>query len=327
MKKLIIVAVVALMLPAVANAQLGGVLEKAARKTVNKLIDKASNSAAERANKAIDAEIDKQLDEDGRPVKSAEEGTVTCESLMRQMPELPTADQLVKHKEAELGGKTLKLVASKVTAFNAKVLELSSRLSIVGYESMDSAQISESAYRYAELTTGMSREELEKLSAMSEDEQEAYIKQRYESGQFQAEAAKHTLETGEWLESLQPLIEQWSAAGDKADKAYEEMNAELRPIYKKYADKLSKATSAERNNILLSYYTEALPYISAAVQKALAIRLDEQLPVAEKIEAEMVNIRAEHPDAISQLLNYPKLTATQYFAEVSRLLEIPEFSN
>ena len=57
----------------------------------------------------------------------------------------------------------------------------------------------------------------------------------------------------------------------------------------------------------------------------LQIRLNEQLPVAEAIEKEMVKIRATHQDAVSMLLNYPQLTATRYFAEVTRLLNIPRF--
>ena len=56
------------------------------------------------------------------------------------------------------------------------------------------------------------------------------------------------------------------------------------------------------------------------------MRLDEQLPIAEEIEHQMVDIRTQHQDAISLLLNYPRLTATQYFTEPTRLLEIPEYS-
>ena len=56
------------------------------------------------------------------------------------------------------------------------------------------------------------------------------------------------------------------------------------------------------------------------------MRLDEQLPIAEEIERQMVDIRTQHQDAISLLLNYPRLTATQYFTEPTRLLEIPEYS-
>ena len=62
-----------------------------------------------------------------------------------------------------------------------------------------------------------------------------------------------------------------------------------------------------------------------AVQQALKIRLNEQLPVAEEIEQQMAPIRAQHQDIISALLNYPQLTVSQYFTEPARLLDIPEY--
>ena len=323
MKKLILLAVMALMMPTVANAQLGGMLEKAARKAAGKVVDKATDKASDRVSKALENEVDK-LNDNNKAVEPAAEGATTYESLMRQMPELPSADQLVKHKEAELNNKAIKLVTSKVTIFTAKVLDLSSRVATIGYEGMDSAQMSEAAYRYAEQTTGMSREELEKLSTMSE-EQQAYIMSHYESGKAETAMTRQAVEASKWLEPIQPMIDQWAAAGEKADKAYEDMAVKLRPIYKKYAAKLAKATETERVNLLISYYTEAVPHIRTAVQNAINVRLNEQLPLAEKIEEEMAKIRTEYPDAISQLLCYPKLTATQYFTEVSRLLEIPEY--
>lgn len=39
----------------------------------------------------------------------------------------------------------------------------------------------------------------------------------------------------------------------------------------------------------------------------------------------MDGIRAAHPETLTSLVNYPQMTATQYFAEVAKLLEIPEY--
>jgi hypothetical protein len=39
----------------------------------------------------------------------------------------------------------------------------------------------------------------------------------------------------------------------------------------------------------------------------------------------MVEIRAQHQDVVSMLLNYPQITATQYFMEPTHLLDIPEY--
>ena len=57
----------------------------------------------------------------------------------------------------------------------------------------------------------------------------------------------------------------------------------------------------------------------------MQIRLNDQLPVAEELEQKMALIRAEHQDLISSLLNYPQLTASQYFTEPMRMLDIQEF--
>lgn len=326
MKKAIFIALAAMLLPAVGNAQLGGLLEKAAKKAVNKtaekLVDKAADKAADAATNAIENEVDKRLPKDKQNTAAAPTEKATYESLMRQLPELPTVDQLVKYKEAELAEKTFKMVTSKVTVFSAKVLDLSAQCAALPYGEIDSTR----AVRMASAYTGLTPDEIEALSKMSDAEQEAWLQTHYSQERAQTAMMKQAVDASEWLEPLQPMIDKWSAAGEHADAAYKELDAKLQPIYKKYAGKLQSATGTERNNLLLSYYTEAAPHIRTAVQKAVNIRLNEQLPIAERIEAEMVKIRAAHQDAYSQLLNYPMLTATQYFAEVARLLEIPQYS-
>ena len=81
----------------------------------------------------------------------------------------------------------------------------------------------------------------------------------------------------------------------------------------------------DRNKTLIKYYSEIAPLIRNTVIKALDIRLNEQLPLAEQIEEKMVKIRAQHSDIFSAFLNYPQLTATQYFSEPTHMLDIPEY--
>ena len=326
MKKTLIIALAALLVPVAANAQLGGLIKKAAEKTVNKATEKIVDKAADAAADAVTKEVDKRLPKDeptATTTATVNTEKATCESLMRQLPELPSVDQLVKHKEAELNEKTFKLVTSKVTVFSAKVLDLSTQCAALGYDDLDSAK----AYQMAAAYTGLTPEELEQLSNMSEEEQQAWLEKHYSQQRAQTAMTQQAVDASKWLEPLQPTIDKWSAAGEKADAVYKEMATKLKPIYAKYADRLAAANSQERVNLMVAYYTEAVPYIRTAVQQALNIRLKEQLPIAEQLEAEMVKIRAEHPDAVSQLLNYPKLTATMYFTEVSHLLEIPQYSD
>ena len=90
---------------------------------------------------------------------------------------------------------------------------------------------------------------------------------------------------------------------------------------------MKTATGKELVNLQVAYYTECAPHLRTAVQAAMNTRLKEQLPIAEQLEKEMAKIRATHPDAVAQLLNYPKLTATQFFTEAVRLMEIPTYDN
>ena len=96
---------------------------------------------------------------------------------------------------------------------------------------------------------------------------------------------------------------------------------------KKYAPMLEKASAKERNQLLLKYYKDILEFRRAAVQEVLRIRLEDQLPIAEDIEAKMAKIRAEHKDMISAFLNYPQMTASLYFAQVSALLDVPTYAD
>lgn len=325
MKRTLLLALVAIALPITSQAQLGSLLEKAAKKTVKKttekLVDKAADKASDAATKAIDKEVEKRLPSDKSSTTTEATAQATYESLMKQMPELPSVDQLTKYQEAKLNEKTLALLTSRVTSFSTKVLDLSAQCSVLDYKDMDSTQ----AMRLAEAYTGLSQSEMQQLSAMSEEEQQAWLEKHYSQERTEANMARQAVDATKWLEPLQPQIDRWAQVGEKATAVYEEMDTKLRPIYNKYAAKLEQATGKERTNLLVAYYAEAAPHIRTAVQQALNIRLNEQLPIAKQIEAEMVKIRAANPDAVNQLLSYPKLTATQYFSEVMRLLEVPEY--
>lgn len=325
MRKTLIIALAAMLLPTVGHAQLGRMLEKAAKKAVSRTTEKVVDKAVERASDAAASAIEQELDGKlPKPLPSDDEADkiTTYADLMRACPGLPTIDELVAHKEAVLNERALKLVASPVTTFSARVLNLSAQCSRLGYGEVDTL----TAMRLASAYTGLTEADMQALSRMSEAEQEAWLRDHYSSGRAEQAQLKTAEQTSRLLEQLQPLIDQWTAAGDAAEQPYKIMNDKLLPIYSKYASRIAKASDKERNSLQLAYYTECIPHIRTAVAEVMAARLRQQLPIAEQIEQEMARIRAEHPDAIVQLLNYPKLTAVQYFGEVARLLEIPDYN-
>ncbi|MBP5644163.1 MAG: hypothetical protein J6X10_08070 [Bacteroidales bacterium] len=332
MKRFIILSIAIIFGAFSANAQLGGFLDKAAKKaakkTEEKIIEKATEKAAEKASEAIVNEID--FGEEPAIYETQEinsDEPLTYESLMRMLPEIPSAQQMVGYKKAELNGQGLKLIANPLMKFQMSVLELTGKVYTVPYQGADSTQIMEAAYKNAELYTGLTKEEIDMLSTMSEEEQEAYLQTHYQEGRAEAVMLEQAAELGEEMEPLQPIIDRWSAFDDKITANNDDADAQCRTIYAKYADRLAKTVDDDEahNKILLSYYEEVAPIIRENVIKNCKVRLDEQLPVAMEIDEQMVPIRARHQNALSALLNYPQLTAAQYFTEALKVLEVPEF--
>ena len=289
-------------------------------------------SSADKAADAISNEVDKQLGWDKKNDKQQSKqqadpsAEVTFVSLMAQAGELPTVQQLVNHKTAELKEQNLKLMTSPVTRYMANLTMLSMQASSLAYQDLDSAQVMDAAYRYAEASTGLTREELEALEKMSEEEQQAYLMAHYNQGRAEAAAVASAEEVAKWIEPLQPLIDKWDAAGSKADKCFDGAEEQCRKVYARYADRLAAASGAARTELLIKYYGEIAPFQREAAAAAMKVRLDEQMPIAEKIEEQMREIRAEHQDAFSMLLCYPQMTAASYFGDASRMLDIPEYT-
>ena len=327
MKKIVFLSLIMMLAYAPAHAQLGGLIQKAAAKTA-KSLEKKTDSVANAAATALEKQFDKQRQsrqETTATKQAAEAEPVGYADLMRQLPELPTVQQLYSHKEAELNEQALRLLTSAVTRFNTQVLNLSMKVLSIPTQGLDSAEVVDAAYKWAQLSTGMTKEELDQLAALPEDQQEAYIAAHYKVGTAESAMMQQAVDAGKYLEPIQPLIDKWDEMGRKADQVLEQADAKCKKVYSKYAPMLKNASDKERNQLLLKYYKDIVEVQRAAVQQAMQIRLDEQLPVAEEIEQHMVKIRAEHSDMVSALLNYPQLTATQYFSEVSRLLDIPEY--
>ena len=320
MKKKTVFLLACLMLSSLtANAQFGDVLRKAAQKDAQATTEKLTDKAAEKAADAIEKELDKSK------AQNAEAEQATYASIMAQMPDLPTVQQLVNYKEAELNEQSLKLMVSPVTSFQTKLLGLSVQAVSLTTSSADSAQIVDAAYKNAQLATGLTREELDELAALPEDQQQAYLQAHYKQGTAEAALLQQAADASKYLEPIQPIIDRWETFNKTIDQLYSQTESQCKEIYKKYAGQLSKATGKDRNKTLIKYYSEIAPLMRAAVQQALKIRLNEQLPVAEEIEQQMAPIRAQHQDIISALLNYPQLTVSQYFTEPARLLDIPEY--
>lgn len=334
MKKLILLAACSLLLAAPAQAQLGNLMKAAAKKAAQKVVDKTVDKAAEAATNAVQQSLgldqqqqqqEPQADPQTNQTAADPSAPLTYDALLAQMPALPTARQLASYKEAELNEATLRLLTNPVTTFNAKVLSLSMQALSLAYAGVDSAAVTEGAYKLAESTTGLSRQEIDKLATMSDEEQEAYLAAHYAQGTAEANLLRNAAQAAELLKPTEPLVNQWDEIGKKADEIYNQLETSCRSVYAKYADRLANAGGKERNDLLLQYYNETVELQRTAVQQVQKLRREEQLPVAQKIDDMIQKIQKANPNTLVSLLNYCQLTATAYFTDVTRLLEIKEF--
>lgn len=331
MKKILILAIAIVLGTFSANAQFGGFIEKAAKKaqkkTEDKIIEKTSEKVAEKVSDAIVDQIPEPETKSNETVTVDSDEPLTYEGLMRMLPNLPSAQQMVSYKKAELNGQGLKILSSEVMKFQMTVLDLTGKVYTIPYQDADSTEISEAVYKNAELYTGLTREELDMLATMSDEEQEAYLKEHYREGQAEAAMMEQAYEVGKLMEPLQPIIDRWSSFDETIASITKECDTQCEAIYAKYADNLAatKDDDDAHHKVLLNYYEEVAPLIRESVIRCNKVRLDEQLPVALEIEEQMVPIRAEHKDVLTALINYPQLTASQYFTETLRILEIPEY--
>ncbi|MBO7496692.1 MAG: hypothetical protein J6T98_09060 [Salinivirgaceae bacterium] len=338
MKKILLSVMCIAVCAFTANAQLGSSMlkqaaSKAAKKTTEKAIDKATDRVSDKAADAIDKELEKGLSSEssqGSPAQSEAQSQEPVKpqsivDIMKQLPAVPTVQQLTNYKSAELNEQALKLMASPVMTFKTKSATLTIEAMTFSYANADSAQVMETAYKQAEMMTGLSREEIDKLAEMSEEEQQAYLEAHYKQGQAEAALLEQAADASEYLEPLQPMIDEWDAIGKKVEQLFKDADEQCKTIYAKYAKDLENTQSDSYKSAALKYYGEIVPIQRKAVIEAMKIRMDEQIPAAEKIEKEMIPIRAEHHDLISALLNYPQMTATQYFSDTMHLFDIPTY--
>lgn len=312
-----------------ANAQLDGLLRKAAQKAT----EKVSKTAEEAINKELNKNRQNNDNNEAETISEAnmQQEQVSYLSLMKQLPALPTAEQLSKFKEAELNEQTLKMMTSPVTVFRTKATSLAMQATQLLVSDMDSAQLVDMAYRQASLSTGLSRAELDQLATMSDEEQEAFIKARMQQNAAMTAAdASGTIQSAEELvnliEPFQPLIDQWEAIGKNVDAVIDQAHKKCLAIYAKYASTLNSyqgKNDKEYNKSFLAYYNETVPIMLTAVQEALRIRQQEQLPVAESIEQGMAPLRQQNPNALSLILNYPQMTTQAFFADLNHLWTPP----
>lgn len=288
-----------------AHAQLG-ILSKAAQKVTDRVTEKISDKLADKASTAIFNRFG--LDKNG------DYQAVTFPQLFTNMPAVPTGQQLVDFQTALLSGRTLKMMTSPVTTFRTRAYSLLYRSETYSTQGMDSAALAD----YILKSTGMTIEEAESLEKMSEEEQQAFIMQKYQSREAMQARAEYARMATQYVQETEAQVMQYQMIEESIEALYHDMYTQIKPIYDKYREKMEASSDSK---ITLEYYSKIVNIHRATVDQAISIRLKQQLPLVEEIEKIHDGIRAEHPDAA--LVSYKQLFTSSYINEVENLMTIP----
>lgn len=326
MKKIFMLLVISVLLSANAQAQLGGLVSK----TLQKTSEKVSSAAADAVTKRLGLKANTKNTSNNNVTAPSFNNTTAVEGqeemptmreILAQMPELPTAAQLVSYKEATLRNQSFKLLASPVTMFMTNVYTLGASATGVAYSSLDTNAFKNSlAAMY-----GLSPAEMAALENMSDEEQEAFIMAHYQSGRADQIAAENAAKAAEMATLVEPFTNKIDEIEKQVEEIYSNAQKAMLPIYMKYKTKLTDANGNENIDQVIKYYGEIAEIQRTAVQSAMALRLKEQLPVAEKADETIATAQKLNPGASNGLMNYTALFAQSYFAEVSHLTDVPMY--
>lgn len=328
MKK-VVFCIVALTLSAFsANAQLGNLLNKAAQKAGEKAGEAAANTVMNRLG--LNSKGNNNNNNTGKGTVGTYDGkdyqysndqdrVPTIQELMAQMPAMPAAAQLIDYKNAEANEMTLKMMTSPVTMFRTQMATLAVQALAVGYADMDSVRLAGLTTQY----TGLTPEEIKAMENMSDEEQEAFMMAYYQSGRADIARQKAAENTEKYAQMIADQVVLFDAVNTKIDEVYKNAHKQMKPIYEKYEKQLNNAEGKAYNRLMAEYYSKIVDMQRNAVEQAMKIRQNEQLPIAEKIEKVNEGIRKSDPTAI--VPNYVQLFATAYFAEAEKLFEVPTY--
>lgn len=316
MKKIVLLLTI-MSLTLGANAQLGNLINaaaKSAKKSIEKRMDKEVDTLTNQAADGVKSLIFGKLGI-SRPnnATTSADGTsprttaVSPKDYMSQLPNFPTDDQIADYAclMSKDNPSTLKMVANPVAAYLAKVAMMTSNAagSVSTMTEERAAQVEENYKKQIEDFYGVSAEELEKMS--EEEIQALTYKKMYGEGTLEM-----TNKTAEMIAPVQAMMDEYTAVSDKIDAIFTKADEECKGIW----DSKYKTESQ-----LCSYYKDAAPVYSTAVRQAMETRRTEQMKLAEKMDKEIADYVAKNPTSNADQVNYTYLTMIAYLGDAARI--------
>lgn len=314
MKKIVLlIAVMSLTLGA--NAQLGNLINAAAKsakksieKRVDKEVDTLTNNAVSSVKNALFGKLG--ITQPSAAAKTANATVTTPKDYMAQLPNFPTDDQIAEYAciMSKDNPSALKMMTNPVAAYLAKVAVMTSNAagSVTTVSEDRAAQIEANYKSRIEEFYGVSADELEKMS--EEELQELTYKKMYSEGTLEV-----AQQSPEMIEPVAAMMDRYTAISDKIDNIFSTADNECQKIWD------SKYTTESQ---LCTYYKEAASVYSKAAHQAMELRRTEQMKMAEQMDKAIADYVIANPTSNADQVNYTYLTMLAYLGDAARISSI-----
>lgn len=324
MKKVVLLlAVMSLTLGA--NAQLGNLINaaaKTAKKSIEKRVDKEADTLASQASQGVKNAIFGKLginpsnNANNANANATSESTssrstaVTPKDYMAQLPSFPSDAQIADYAciMSKDNPSALKMITNPVAAYLAKVALMTTNAagSVNTMTEERAAQVEANYKKQIEDFYGVSAEELEKMS--EEEIQELTYKKMYGEGTLEV-----TQKTAEMIAPVQEMMDEYNGVSDKIDAIFTKADEECQGIWN---------SKYKTESQLCTYYKDAAAVYSKAVRQAMETRRTEQMKLAEKMDKEIADYVAKNPTSNADQISYTYLTMLAYLGDAARIASI-----
>lgn len=313
MKKVMII-VMALAMTCGSQAQIGGLVGGAVRKSMEKKISQTVEDKMDEAlgNKKVkDKSQATMLTDRQNPEAADEKHLPSPEEVMDMVPMPPSYDNLAEYacESNRANPRTIKLLANPTTKFLAKMTVAMAS----GYVTMMGDGKNGSVYYYDEQLLSELGITQEKFDAMSEEEQEKLAQQ------YAAELQDRYIRSAEWLannEKYKKMQEEYNMIEQEIGKLYSVAEATNSELWKSQYS--SKGKTAEED--MCSYFKDAVPTLYKAVNQAMQLRRNKQLPIAKEMDEFVQKMAQVYPGEVyAAFFNQGGLCAASYVSDAARL--------
>lgn len=289
------------------QAQIGNLVGRAIKKKVEQTVEKKMEDALGLNNESVKPAQTPPSEEKERRMPTAEE-------VMGMVPQLPNEQQVAEYlcESNRAKPRTLKMLANPTTAFLTKMVAASAS----GYAVTMSGSKQGTVYNYDEQLLKEFGITQEQFDAMSEEEQKEM------SVKFASELQDRYLRTAEYLsndKTYRQLMDEYNAVEKRINTMYEEADLQCNTLWKnEFSDK-----DQHDENMLCSYFDQAVPVLYKAVIVAMQLRKEKQLPIAKKMDDYVQELARKNPEKVyAGFYNQGGLCATSYISDAARLTTI-----